>query len=377
MKKIYPLFLLFLIVFIHGCSDTEDRLSYAIPPLDNLQVISGDNQIILSWDNPDYPGLSYIEIKYAPVNENDAKIITHNINNTQSSSVSIDIPEGQVVYKFVLTAYSTSGEQSEPQYIKGKPSTYDRQADMDDILSSIDVESVSNGAKVSWNNANNVDCLIKIEFTTSNETQTLFFDALRTIPTATIELRGPSILVISMIGTNETEGVNSSFSRDFNINPHKPYYVPKKTWSVFAVSTQVAESGNGSAACAIDENYFTQWQATQKGGKDWIIIDMGAPVVIERFALARYWGDSTNSAWDLTFSAGNNTDPDSWEHVYTYSNQESGIFRQEFNRTQDGDQIFMIPEPITARYFKYQTDRMSGSYATHYGEISIYGHYTN
>ncbi|MPN61087.1 hypothetical protein SDC9_208821 [bioreactor metagenome] len=104
---------------------------------------------------------------------------------------------------------------------------------------------------------------------------------------------------------------------------------------------------------------------------------MGAPVIIERFALARYWGDSSNSAWDVTFSAGNDTDSNSWEHVFTYSNQKSGVFKQEFDRGRDGNQSYLIPEPITARYFKYRTDRMSGSFATHYGEISVYGYYAN
>lgn len=376
MKKIHFLFIL-LIVCIHGCSDSEEKLSYTIPPLDNLQLVSGENQITLSWDNPDYPGLSYVEIEYAPVTAANVKTIRHDVNSEKSSYVSFDIPKGQEVYKFILTAFSSSGDQSEPQYVKGKPFTYDMQVDMNTILNTVEVEPVSNGVKISWNNAKNINCLMKIVYTTNNETQTVFYDALQTVPTITIELNNPSNLVISMVGTNGAEGINSSFNKEFTVNPHKPYLVPKKTWKVFAVSTQIAESGNGSADCAIDENLFTQWQATQKGGNDWIIIDMGAPVIIERFALARYWGDSSNSAWDVTFSAGNDTDSNSWEHVFTYSNQKSGVFKQEFDRGRDGNQSYLIPEPITARYFKYRTDRMSGSFATHYGEISVYGYYAN
>lgn len=373
MKKICFLLLL-LIVSLGGCSDKDEELSYTIPPLDNLQLISGENKITLSWDNPDYPGLSYVEIKYAPVTASEEKTIKHYINDERSSNISFDI-EGQEVYKFILTAFSTTGEQSAPQYIEGKPFTFDKQGAMDAILNSIEVESVSNGAKISWNNANNIDCLIKIEYTLNNEMQIVLYDALQTVPNNTINLRNSTVFIVSIVGANELEGINSSFSREFTVNPNKPYAVPKNRWTVFAVSTQVAESGNGAAECAIDENLFTQWQATQKGGNDWIIIDMGAPVVIESFALARCWGDSTNSAWDVTFSAGNETDPDLWEHSFTYSNNESGIFKQEFNSGEDGDQIYMIPEPITARYFKYRTDRISDSYATHYGEISVYGYY--
>lgn len=377
MKHIYIILILFSSILLYsGCSDNDDNTdNFAIGSLSNLKATSGIEQIILSWDNPEYQGLSYIEIVYSALTSSESKTIKHETKGEKSSIVAIDVPEGREVYKFVLTAYSDSGDKSAPQEIKGKPYTNDAQAGMDAILDAMRIESVMNGVKFSWNNPNNISCMIEISYNDKGQNKKVSYDARQTIPTATIKLINSTIFKISITGTEGSAGINSSSTREETLAPNIPYKLSTDTWSVVDVSTQAATSGNGSAACAIDGTPATRWQATQKGGKDWIIIDMGSPVVIDRFSLTRYFGVADNSAWDVTFSAGNEPNPTVWPYEYSYANSKEGIFAIEFNRTRDGDQLYPIPEPITARYFKYRTDRISGSWATHYGEISVYGYY--
>lgn len=360
----------------YSCSDSdEDKDVVLVSVLENLRAISGQKQITLSWDNAEELKLSHVEIFYSVVTSEEKKTLKHEINGEKSSQVVIDVTGEKDVYKFVLIPYGAGGEVFAAQEVKGKPYTNDVQIGMDVLLGGMKIESVMNGVKFSWNNPNNISCLIEVAYTDKGEDKKISYDAKQTIPSATIKMTNSSAFKISVVGIDEAKDIAASFVREEILAPNKPYKLSKETWKIADVSTQAAKEGNGSAICAIDETPLTRWLATTKGGNDWVIIDMGAPVVVDRFALARSFGNSDNSAWDVTFSAGNEANPVKWEYEYSYNNSQTGIFQIEFNRGKDGDQMYPVPEPITARYFKYRTDRISGSFATHYGEISVYGYY--
>lgn len=377
MKKNHIIIILLMSFIIgYSCSDSdEDKDVVLVSALENLKAIPGEKQITLSWDNAEGFSLSHVEISCSVVTSDEKKTLKHEINGEKNSQVIIDVAGEKDVYKFELIPYGTGGEMFAPQEVKGKPYTNDVQIGMDVLLSGMKIESVMNGIKFSWNNPNNISCLIEVAYTDKGESKKISYDAKQTIPSVTIKMTNSSAFKISVVGIDEAEGIAASSVREEVLAPNKPYKLSKETWNIVDVSTQAAKEGNGSAACVIDETPLTRWQATTKGGNDWVIIDMGAPVVVDRFALARSFGNSDNSAWDVTFSAGNESNPVEWEYEYSYNNSMDGIFKVEFDRVKDGDQMYPVPEPITARYFKYRTDRMHGGFATHYGEISVYGYY--
>lgn len=372
IKNIFSILLLLLV----GCSPENEVIPEA-SPLEDLKAVSGDNQVILSWTNSELENLSHVEIIILGISSDYKETIKHEVSNKNSVEV-ISVPTGNNTYKFILTPFGVSGKRYAPVEIKGKPFTNDTQAGMDALLSNLRMESVSNGVKLSWSNSNNISCLIVVSYTEGDSQKTVELDAKSAIPVEVIKLSNQgSDFVVFIKGTDDAEGVNSTSSRTEFLQPNKPYMLSKERFSIYSVSSQAATEGNGSAACAIDENLHTRWLATKKGGPDSIIIDLGKPVVIERLALARYFGNSDNSAWDVTFSVGNNPNLPTWEHEFSYANSKDGIFKIEFNRGNDGDQFYPLPEPITAQYVKYRTDRMSSSFATHYGEISVYGYYVD
>lgn len=379
MKQTYflTLFAIISILFFLSCSSDDEEVAFSISPLTEVATISGDGQIVLSWTNPETDPLSYVQVDVTGVTSDHTEIIKHDINGERKSRIIIQVPEGREVYKFTLSAFGLSGKAYAPLQIKGKPYTNDTQSGMDFLLGTLKAESIGNGVKFSWNNSNNISCMIQVEYAESGISKTMQFDAKSAIPEAVIKLTRGADFSISIVGVEDAQGVNSSITRTESLQPNKPYKLSTNLWSVYAVSSQAATVGNGSAACAIDETPLTRWLSANKGANDSIIIDMGKPVVVERLSLARYFGVSDNSAWDVTFSVGNNPDLSTWENEYSYANSKEGVFAVEFNRTRDGDQMYPLPEPVTGRYFKYRTDRISGSWWTHYGEISVYGYYVD
>lgn len=365
---------LLTVFFLIACSSDEEEVILS-SPLKEVKALTGQEQIILSWTNPVSEPLSFVEVKVSGLTTSFEKSFRHEVNQEERSQVVIEVPDLNETYKIVLLAFDAAGQSYAPLEVKGKPYTNDRQIGMDVLLATMRIESVGNGVKFSWNNNNNISCIIRIDYTGSGQNQRVDLDARAAIPSSVVRINQAADFSISIIGIDEDTGIESSSIRTENLAPNKPYKLGKELWSVYYVSSQAATAGDGSAACAIDETPLTRWLSANKGAKDSIIIDMGKPVVVERVSLARYFGVADNSAWDVTFSVGNDPDLPTWEHEYSYANSKEGIFKIEFNRTRDGDQLYPLPEPITARYVKYRTDRISGSWWTHYGEISVYGYY--
>lgn len=376
LKNILPCFLLLIVALVSGCSSDNDVI-LELSPLVDLKTTSGTNQVVLSWTNPGSENLSHVEIAVLGISSDYQETLRHEVSSSRSEVI-VTLPEGNHVYKFILTAFSTSGKSFAPAEIKGKPYTNDTQAGIDALLNSIRMESVSNGIKFTWSNSNNISSVIEVSYTESGSQKTVQFDAKSAVPSAVIRLNNQgSDFTVSVKGVDDAQGVNSTNSRTEYLQPNKPYRLSKELWSVYAVSSEATTEGDGSAACAIDDDVFTRWLATNRGGNDWIIVDLGKPVVVDRLSLTRYYGVGDNSAWDVTFAVGNDPDLETWEYEYAYANSKEGIFRVEFNRTIDGEQLYPLPEPVTGRYFKYRTDRISGSWWTHYGEISVYGYYVD
>lgn len=376
LKNILPCFLLLIIALVSGCSSDGETI-LETSPLDELKASSGRNQVILSWVNLEPQNLSHVGIEIQGISTSFKETIRHEVSG-QHSEVAVTVPAVNDVYKFILTPVGVSGKTYAPVEIKGKPHTNDTQAGIDALLNSVRMESVNNGVKFRWNNSNNISCVIEVSYTEGGAQKRVQFDAKSAIPEGVIKLNNQGAeFTVSIKGVDDAEGVNSTESRTEFLQPNKPYRLSKDAWSVYAVSSQSATEGNGSAACAIDDDVYTRWLATNRGGNDWIIVDLGKQAVVDRLSLTRYYGVADNSAWDVTFAVGNDPDLATWEHEYAYANSKEGIFRVEFNRTIDGEQLYALPEPVTGRYFKYRTDRISGSWWTHYGEITVYGYYVD
>ena len=376
IKNIFSVLLLLIVALIISCS-SEDETILEVSPLEDLKTVPGNNQVTLSWTNPESENLSYVEIIVLGISSDYMDTVRHQVSSKNSIEV-IPVPAGNNTYKFILTPFGVSGKSYAPVEIKGKPFTNDTQAKMDVLLNNLKMESISNGVKFSWSNSNNISCLIVVSYTEGGSQKTVEFDAKSAIPMGVIKLNDQgSDFVVSIKGVDNATGVNSTYSRTEFLQPNKPYMLSKDLFSIYSVSSQAATEGDGSAACAIDENLHTRWLATNKGGPDSLVIDLGKAVVIERLALARSFGIIDNTAWDVTFSVGNHPDLPTWEHEYSYANSKDGIFKIEFNTGREGNQFYPLPEPITARYVKYRTDRIHASFATHYGEISVYGYYVD
>jgi hypothetical protein len=103
-------------------------------------------------------------------------------------------------------------------------------------------------------------------------------------------------------------------------------------------------------------------------------VDLKSSHLISAVTLRRRWGNDENSSWDTNISV--SEDGVTYTTPYMYKNASTDanpIFKVEFNRTVDGQQMFLLPYTHTARYVRLDFVRGAGSAYAVYGDLNFYG----
>src|SRR5690606_4752742 len=104
-----------------------------------------------------------------------------------------------------------------------------------------------------------------------------------------------------------------------------------------------------------------------------LVVDMKSSKNVGALTLQRKFQDNDYSSWDKSFYF--SEDGINWSTEYLYANNSTHsnpIFKVEFNRTIEGEQIYRLPAFTKARYIKLISKRGGRSYAI-FSELNVLG----
>lgn len=121
-----PCFFIFILVLFStcflSCSETSDENTRIVSPVTNLlaETTSDENEIVLSWANPNNPDLKQVQITYKINTGSSETTLYVDVKNGQKVSYTLIVPEyGE--YKISLVAIIESGAKSIPTSIVASP----------------------------------------------------------------------------------------------------------------------------------------------------------------------------------------------------------------------------------------------------------------
>ncbi|NGF55172.1 discoidin domain-containing protein [Parapedobacter sp. SGR-10] len=343
-----------------------------ISGVQNLKAISQMEGIVLSWENPDDRDYDKVEISYTLQGEK--KMLTETINE-RYSAVSINIPNAEV-YKFYIKAFSSvSGRFAREASVKGRKLVSLEAADeLADILNSIEIHGGDNGVRVFWENTQNLPAMILLEY--EGQVRTIDANSLsKEYSLGGLELNKQYTFTVSLV----YEGEGSTLVRMLSATALEKAYrrLKNEGWTITASSEQSGQP----AVNLLDNNPATYWRSSERvtvnnnpSGQH-IIVDFKTIHRFSALTFTRRLGNDENSSWDINISF--SEDGVTYTGPYMYKNASTDpnpIFKVEFNRTVDGEQMYQLPYTHTARYVRVDFVRGSnnGAYAV-FGDINFYG----
>lgn len=215
MKK-YILFIMFISLFMYGCDD-DDNNKGNIAPVSNVECTPFIGSVTLNWTNPDDTDYYYTLISYRnSQGENvNKKVSKYSADAGNDVSVVVGGFTDTEEHEFVLTSYGYSGASSSAVTVKGVPLGIEEAKDY--VIETVEMESASDGAKVSWINETFVGVdLIVSYLDKKNVKQEVKIDATQTgIYTVTGFIAETKLTVYAM---NRLDG-GKSLEREFIITP--------------------------------------------------------------------------------------------------------------------------------------------------------------
>jgi len=365
--KLYLIVLFIIASFFSGCKKMDSTYKQFIVPggltyagkVTSPMAYAGRNRIKISWMRGSDPNVIMARIFW----------------NNNADSVQVDIPPtGDIIsviidnlpeqsYSFMIRTYDVKGTSSIPVEIlsgsygeKYQNQLLNRPANLTviDLLGKITIQwgsaDISNGAVASEVKYTDIFNNIKIlRFPTSESTSTIT-DIKSGTQYQYRTVFQPDSLCIDDFFTGYAE------SGDFNID--------KKDWKIIAFSTQ-HDAGTNAVKNFIDGTDGTRWHSRAGGSSypHFATIDMGVVRTITQFGV-----------WRTTFENGGDARaPDKIQFLVSTDNltwTDLGIFN--FNRFNNGEQLYSIPTHPIARYFKFVAVQGPENNLV-MGEISAYG----
>ncbi|PRD50807.1 discoidin domain-containing protein [Sphingobacterium gobiense] len=364
--KIVGIWLL-TIMILTGCRrDNEKNGVEQINGVEGLTAASAAEAIVLSWKNPAARLYDKVDIWYFV--DGKKEVVTETIEE-EFSQVVLSVPD-ENVYKFYVQASSSVTRQlSEIQSVKGRMLVFSQpQEELEEILNSVVVYGGAGGIRLLWDNPGALPASIRIDY----EDGKVDLEADRLTKEYTIDgLReGRSYMVIiSMV----YDGELTAIAKNLSVIPEPGYAkLRPEDWSIIASSTD-AHGGVVQPENLLDGDPHTYWQS-QPGYPHHVIIDLQRIRKVAAITLVRKFGDSTNSSWDNNISL--SKDGVNYRNIYRYvksSPDPNPIFSIEFNRTIEGEQLYMLPAMEEARYIRVDMVRGSGNRIALFGDINVYG----
>ncbi len=234
------------------------------------------------------------------------------------------------------------------------------------ILESVTATPVLGGVEFAWNNIEQTEIKVEIEYIGTDGTtiKTSDFESMDTNGVAVVSGMSSSEQVVK-VTISDLLG-NSFGPREFTTAPKPAVKIDKSGWSVIDFSSEEAGGEgdtNGYVAAAIDDDISTFWHtAWSTGSPDYphhFTVDMGKEITIASFECFRRQGNGTGHT-KQKFEV--STDNATWTDLGTFDFD---------NQTNDG-QITAIPSNPKVRYFRYTATEGPNNF-THLGEINVFG----
>jgi hypothetical protein len=360
------------LLLLGACKDDAPTIQEKfLPGVQNLRAISQVDGVILSWENPDDRAYNEVEISYTFQGEE--MVIKESIDK-RNSTVDIILPDSEV-YKFYVKGISlVNGTPVEEHSVKGRRLVaIEADDELAGLLNSIDLQGGDNGVRVFWENSENIQALIRLEY----DGQVHDIDAANLNKEYTLkglDLNKQYTFVVGIVYEGEPiEPVRTLSATALE----KSYRMLKDDgWTIIASSEQTAQP----ASNLLDNDPNTYWRSSvllMSGGAptgQHVIVDLKSSHLISAVTLRRRWGNDENSSWDTNISV--SEDGVTYTTPYMYKNASTDanpIFKVEFNRTVDGQQMFLLPYTHTARYVRLDFVRGAGSAYAVYGDLNFYG----
>ncbi|HLT87507.1 MAG TPA: discoidin domain-containing protein [Sphingobacterium sp.] len=362
--KKYIIAILYSVFLFTACKDEETEIEEIhISGVQNLKATSQADGVSLSWENPPDRKYDRVEILYA-VNGEEVKL-TRNAEE-QYDDIAIELIDTEV-YKFFVRAFSSLTQQSAlTASVKGRKLTVLAPEDeLSAILNTVEISGGDGGVRILWKNPSNIHAFINIEY----EGNVLRIDAnslSREYTLSGLDLNRIYTFQVSMIYEEQV----SSASKMFSVTTLPAYrkLIYDGSWDITASSTL---SGL-TPLSLLDDNPLTYWKSATRisSATQYVIVDFKEDRYVSALTFVRKWGDSENSSWDINIST--SEDGVNYTEPYAYKNSNTDPrFAVEFNRTVDGEQIYMLPHTHKARFVRIDFVRGSG-YAL-FGDINFYG----
>ncbi|MBE8721196.1 discoidin domain-containing protein [Sphingobacterium pedocola] len=375
MKRNY-IKLIFFILFCVGsisCKEdkTADNVEEAASGLEKLAAISTQTGVLLTWENP--PGHTYdqVEIWYE---EAGRKVVHSQQANEHYTAVAFDLQNDEV-YKFHLQTRNSGSEQRgrELTVKSRKISLTDPVQELEDILNSVRILGGDGGVRVHWNNPEHIPATIVLAF----EGERLELKANQLVKEVTVknlDLDKVYVFEVSLL----FDGEFITAQKNFSVRPLAGYKrLVNEGWNITASSEEISANEHAPAANLLDNNPATYWRSKVSTPEHryphYVIIDLQRTRRVTAITLSRKQGDSDYSSWDNNISL--SVDGRTFSETYRYFGSNTNpnqIFKVEFNRTVEGEQMYMLPFVHTARYIRIDMVRASRVHAV-FGDINVYG----
>lgn len=366
LLKIVGIWLLTAVITA-GCSrDNEKNGVEKIQGVEDLTAASGAEEIVLSWGNPAGRAYDRVDIWYFV---NGEKLTKTETIQEEFSRVELSLPDANVYKFYVQASSSATGQMAETQSVKGRILTFlQPYEELENIINSMAIYGGGGGIRLLWNNPGELPATIRIDY----EEGEIDLEADRLTKEYTIGglQEGRSYAVkISMV----YDGELTSITKTLSVIPEPGYAkLRPDDWSITASSTDT-QGGASQAENLLDGDPQTYWRS-ETGYPHHVIIDMERVRKVAAITIARKFGDGTNSSWDNNISL--SKDGTNYGEVYRYmltSSHPNPIFTREFNRTMEGEQLYMLPAVEEARYIRIDMVRGAGNQIALFGDVHVYG----
>ena len=238
-----------------------------------------------------------------------------------------------------------------------------------EILESVTATPVLGGVEFAWNNAEQTEIDVKIEYIGADGT------TIKTSDFESADING--VAIVSSMSDSEqvvkvtiSDLLGNSFGPSlFTTAPKPAVKIDKAEWTVIDFSSEEPKEADwgpeiqGLAAAAIDDDidtfWHSAWELSQPDYPHHFTVDMGKQVTIASFECFRRQGNGSG-ATKQKFEV--STDNTTWVDLGTF----------DFDNQSNDGQITAIPSNPEVRYFRYTATEGPENF-TNLAEISIYG----
>lgn len=369
MKHLFQVILIVAFMWsLLSCSDSNDTGTVTIAPVSNVTYEVGMGEILFKWQNPDIKTLAYTEISYMDSDEKLSRVL---VDGKLSEQLIYGFADNNT-YEFKFSAYSMTGEVSDPVIVSARP----KMPAYNIFNSRIKVTGNFGGVDVSWDNVYDEEFYIQLSYfdpTGKEISEEIAVDGnsegSRFIPIAGIQQTDLSII------TSDIYGHKSVVNRvPYKMKEQGKF--DRSVWKVMDFDSQ-EENDNGYTRRVTDmldgdptTFWHTKWNGATAEEQKWphyATFDLGRKVKITRVEIQnRIDANKANAMLkDIEVQGSNVSAKGPWETFGTHTMPNNKV-----------PQYIILKNPVEFRYVKLVCVNAGPGSDIHYAavaEFALYG----